>query len=83
MATTHSPDPGVPQTADKAKIGGLVSAAVIAVVLLVAFYFDGKNGTTWSKTILSVVVAVLGGGGTALSVYHKKNKPLHKKGHVA
>lgn len=76
----HSPDPGVPQTADKAKVGGIVAAAVIAVVLFAALYFDGKNGTTWAKTIMTAVVAVAGGGATALSVYTKKNQ---RKGHRA
>lgn len=78
-----SPDPGVPQTADKAKAGGTIAGGVLVAALFLALYFDGKNGTSWAETVTAVAVALAGGGATYAGVFQTKNrrKPKDKVHH--
>lgn len=76
-AEVDSPGPGVPQTADKAKVGAIVAGIGCTVLLFLVFYLDEKNGTNFTEFLLSV----LGGLGVAVpagySVYKTKNRPKH------
>lgn len=74
MSYAQSPAPGTPQTADKAKVGGIIAAAVLVVAVFLALYFDGKNGTDWAETLIAVAVAVGGGGATYAGVFQTKNR---------
>jgi hypothetical protein len=88
MDDTNSPAPGVPQTADKAKVGGIIAAAVLLVAVFLALYLDGKNGTNWAETLITVGIAVLGGGATYAGVFQTKNRETYgvprkrRKGHA-
>ena len=72
-----SPDPGVPQTADKAKVGLIVAAVLTVVALMLAFYFDGKNGTNFGEFLISMLGAAGVAVPTGLSVYKTKNRRKH------
>jgi LPXTG-motif cell wall-anchored protein len=74
-----SPDPGTPQTADKANVGGFVAGGLLLVALGLVFYFDGKNGTNYGELLLTLAIAIVGGGATHGAVYKTKNRRKHPK----
>ena len=78
---TNSPAPGVPQTADKAKAGAVVAGVALGVALILALYFDGRNGTDFAEVLISVVVALVGGGAPGGAVFKTKNRAKHKAPH--
>jgi hypothetical protein len=78
MSST-SPAPHVPQTADKAKVGGILSGAAVAVLMALAFYFDDRNGTNFTELLTAVLAGLGVGGATGKAVHKTANKPTHRR----
>lgn len=77
MATTpSSPDPAVPQTGDKAKVGGIVAGVAVAALVGAARYWDDRNGTNLVELLSSLGLGVAAGGGTGLAVYKTRNRAI-------
>lgn len=70
----HSPDPGVPQTADKAKWGAITGFIVAGGPTLFLVLQDGK--LTLAETIAVVVAAVGGPALVGATVQKVRNRPL-------
>lgn len=69
-----SPAPGTPQTADKAKVAATVAGLLVSVLLVLAMYFDDRNGTNWAEILMALVGGVGTAGATGVATFQAKNR---------